>query len=192
MRESAIPIKTAAGRQEVDERKHKLGPRHRMVLISINGERSVADIRQQFAAINEIDSVLDDLAAGGMIELAESGDIVSASEVVTSPPGEPAHPTPPRATPVVSPTPTPAPAPTPKRAPVHSESLDPAREFMTRMLTAKAGLRAFLINQKIEKAATREALIELLPEFRRLLRKNVDAGRVAEFSAHAEELIGQD
>jgi hypothetical protein len=190
MRESAIPIKTAAGRQEVDERKHKLGPRHRMVLISINGERSVAGIRQQFAAINEIDSVLDDLAAGGMIELAESGDIVSASEVVTSPPGEPARPTPPRAAPVV--TPPPAPAPAPKQAPVRSEALTPAREFMTRMLTAKAGLRAFLINQKIEKAATREALIELLPEFRRLLRKNVDAGRVAEFSAHAEELIGQD
>ena len=63
---------------------------------------------------------------------------------------------------------------------------------MTRMHTAKAGLRAFLINQKIEKASTREALTELLPEFRRLLRKTVDAGRVAEFSAHAEELIGHD
>ena len=36
MLESAIPVKTAAGRQEIDERKHKLGPRHRMVLISIN------------------------------------------------------------------------------------------------------------------------------------------------------------
>ena len=36
MLESSIPVKTAAGRQEIDERKHKLGPRHRMVLISIN------------------------------------------------------------------------------------------------------------------------------------------------------------
>jgi len=189
MRESAIPAKTAAGRQEVDERKHKLGPRNRMVLISINGERNVAGIRQQFAAINEIDSVLDDLAAGGMIEMADSTDFVAAAEVVTAPPGEPAvRPVQPAA----APAPAPAPAPVVKAAPVRSEALTPARDFMTRMLTAKAGLRAFLINQKIEKASTREALTELLPEFRRLLRKTVDAGRVAEFSAHAEELIGHD
>lgn len=186
MLENAIPIKTAAGRLEVDERKHKLGPRHRMVLISINGERNVAGIRQQFAAINEIDSVLDDLAAGGMIELAESADFIAAADVVTSPPGEPARPVPVRATPA------PAPAPAPRQTPVRNESLTAAREFMTRMLTAKAGLRAFLVNQKIEKAPSREALADLLPEFRRLLRKNVDAGRVAEFSAHAEELIGHD
>jgi len=75
MLESAIPVKTAAGRQEIDERKHKLGPRHRMVLISINGERTVAGIRQQFAAINEIDHVLDELAAGGMIEVADDGEL---------------------------------------------------------------------------------------------------------------------
>ena len=187
MLESAIPVKTAAGRQEIDERKHKLGPRHRMVLISINGERTVAGIRQQFAAINEIDHVLDELAAGGMIEVADDGElaiqaaapIVAAKEEITAPPPE------------ARPAPKPV-AASASRSANDGESLQPARDFMTRMLTAKVGLRAFLFNQKIEKAPTREALLELLPEFRRALRKSVDAGRVAEFSAHAEQLIGHD
>jgi hypothetical protein len=48
---SAIPVKTQAGRLEIDERKLKIGARQRMVLISINGERPVSSIRQQFAAM---------------------------------------------------------------------------------------------------------------------------------------------
>lgn len=181
MRESAIPVKTAAGRLEVDERKHKLGARHRMVLISINGERSVAGIRQQFAAINEIDSLLEELAADGMIEVADGDAGMSPSEVVTAPPPELR--------------PAPAPAPVAEAAPQHArgddEGLRAAREFMSRMLTAKVGLRAFLFTQKIEKCPSRQALREYLPEFRRALRKSVDAGRVAEFSAHVEALIGE-
>lgn len=174
MRESAIPVKTAAGRQEIDERTHKLGARHRMVLISINGERSVAGIRQQFAAINEIDSVLDELAAGGMIEVAEDEAATTAADIVTAPPPE------------LKPAPA---AATPPPASGADEGLRAAREFMSRMLTAKVGLRAFLFTQKIEKCPSRQALREYLPEFRRALRKSVDAGRVAEFSAHVEALI---
>ena len=179
MLENAIPVKTAAGRQEIDERKNKLGARHRMVLISINGERTVAGIRQQFAAINEIDSLLDELAAGGMIEVAEGAEAAPAAEVITAPPPE------------IKPAPKPIAKPPAQRPAGDAEALKGAREFMTRMLTAKAGLRAFLFNQRIEKASSAEALRELLPEFRRILRKNVDAGRVAEFSSHAEQLIGQ-
>ena len=192
MLESAIPVKTAAGRLEIDERKQKLGPRHRMVLISINGERTVAGIRQQFAAINEIDNVLDELAAGGMIEVADGGEVhapIPASAVrdeITAPPPEIS-----RLQQSTVAAPQRRSAPSAAAQGDHTEGLQAAREFMTRMLTAKVGLRAFLFNQKIEKTASREALLELLPEFRRALRKSLDAGRVAEFSAHAEQLIGQ-
>lgn len=186
MRESAIPVKTAAGRLEIDERKQKLGARHRMVLISINGERTVAGIRRQFVAISDIDHVLEELAAGGMIELADGGDELASTPVaaaryeITAPPPE------------LNQAPKPVAATVPQRAAVSEEALKGAREFMTRMLTAKLGLRAFLFNQKIDKAPTRDALLDLLPEFRRVLRKSVDAGRVAEYSAHVEELIGGD
>jgi hypothetical protein len=179
MRESAIPVKTAAGRLEVDERKHKLGARHRMVLISINGERSVAGIRQQFAAIHEIDSVLEELAADGMIEVADGEVPASPSDVVTAPPPE------------LRPAPAPVAETASRPARGDDEGLRAAREFMSKMLAAKVGLRAFLFTQKIEKCPSRQVLREYLPEFRRALRKSVDAGRVAEFSAHVEELIGE-
>jgi hypothetical protein len=84
-----------------------------------------------------------------------------------------------------------APAAAPPASPgATAGSLKDARDYMCRILSAKLGLRAFLFNQKIEKSTTADALRELLPEFRRVLRKSVDAGRVAEFSAHVEELIG--
>jgi hypothetical protein len=184
MLESTIPVKTAAGRLEIDERRLKIGARQRMVLISINGERTVESIRKQFVAINEIDSLLDELLATGLIEVGEaaSGSAVAAINAAM-----------PEAPVAAKPAPIEA-AATPVAAPVAKVStggdLAAARDFMSRMLNAKVGLRAFLVSQKIDKSTTREALIEMLPEFRRLLRKHVDAGRVAEFSAHAEELIG--
>lgn len=187
MRESAIPVKTAAGRLEIDERKQKLGARHRMVLISINGERSVAAIRQQFAAIKDIDHVLEELVACGMIEVGDGieepalASATVARDEITAPP------------PDINRAPGLAAASVaPRSAAGGEEALKAAREFMTRMLTAKLGLRAFLFNQKIDKAATRDALLGLLPEFRRILRKSIDAGRVAEYSAHVEELIAAD
>ncbi len=190
MLESSIPAKTEAGRLEIDERKLKIGARQRMVLISINGERTVANIRKQFAAIPEIDRVIEELLGKGLIEYAasataqetfESSEPVSAAtreqidapEAVSAEPWQPSK-------------------PKPVAHAISSEAVLHAREYMSRLLSAKVGLRAFLINQKIDKCDSREGLLELLPEFRRLLRKNLDAGKVAEFNAHAEELIGAD
>ncbi|MGB0134563.1 hypothetical protein [Dokdonella sp.] len=189
MFEHAIPVKTATGRLEIDERKQKLGARHRMVLISINGERSVASIRKQFAAINEIDTLLEDLLVGGMIEVANEAEIAvePTAAAITAPP--------PEMQPVVEAriaTPASAEASPPASLATGSdEGLHEARDYMSRTLSAKVGIRAFLFTQKVDRCQTREALHELLPEFRRLLRKNLDAGRVNEFSANVEQLIGQ-
>lgn len=187
MFEHAIPVKTATGRLEIDERKQKLGARHRMVLISINGERSVGSIRKQFAAIHEIDTLLEELLATGMIEVAnEAEGVEPAAEVITAPPPdlkpaakiEQAAPANPALEAVVP------------RSSGHDEGLQEAREYVKGVLNAKVGLRAFLFTQKIDRCKTREALHELLPEFRRLLRKSLDAGRVAEFSANVDQLLG--
>lgn len=188
MFEHAIPVKTAIGRLEIDERKQKLGVRHRMVLISINGERSVASIRKQFAAINEIDTLLEELLEGGMIEVANEAEIAvePVPAVITAPP--------PDLKPAVQAADA-TPVSTPIRATAagasgQDEGLQEAREYMNRTLSAKVGLRAFLFSQKIDRCQSRQALRDLLPEFRRMLRKNLDAGRVNEFSANVEQLIG--
>lgn len=193
---NVIPVKTQAGRLEIDERKLKIGARQRMVLISINGERPVSSIRQQFAAMSEIDAVLDELLATGLIEVPQAAVV----ETVTAPPPTPAPvvaeievevPQPSKAKAKAKAEPKPkAEAPAPKPVREFDPGLQAAREYMSRTLSAKAGLRSFLFAQKIEKSPSRDALRELLPEFRRVLRKHVDAGKVAEFSAQAEALIG--
>lgn len=191
---NVIPVKTQAGRLEIDERKLKIGARQRMVLISINGERPVSSIRQQFAAMSEIDAVLDELLATGLIEVPQA----AVAEAVTAPSPTPAPavaeievevPQPSKVKVKAKAEPKPE-APAPKPARDFDPGLQAAREFMSRTLSAKAGLRSFLFAQKIEKSPSRDALRELLPEFRRVLRKHVDAGKVAEFSAQAEALIG--
>ena len=185
MLDSAIPTKTAAGRLEIDERKLKIGARQRMVLISINGERTVESIRRQFIAINDIESLLKELLTTGLIEFgSETVQAFEAASAITAPP----PPIPVAAKPAVKVVETPAAPAAPN--PGVADNLAEAREYMSRILSAKVGLRAFLLTQKIDKATSREALLEQMSEFRRLLRKNLDAGKVAEFSAHAEELIG--
>lgn len=179
MLDNAIPVKTEAGRAEVGDRRLKLGPRHRMVLISINGENSVADIRQQFRSINELDSVLTELFEGGLIEVSGASLANMATAAV-----EPA------AAPVRTPA-APAPSPAPAAAAQADLALQAAREFMTKTVASKLGLRAFMFTLRIEKCYSRDELRDLLPEFRRVLRKAVDAAGVAEFSARAEELIAE-
>lgn len=178
MLDNAIPVKTEAGRAEVGDRRLKLGPRHRMVLISINGESSVADIRQQFRSINELDGVLSELFESGLIEVpgASLANIANAAvEPVAA------------AAPVRAPT-----APTPAPAVAQTDyALQAAREFMTKTVASKLGLRSFMFTLRIEKCYSRDELRELLPEFRRVLRKAVDAAGVAEFSARAEQLIAE-
>lgn len=188
MLDNTILVKTAAGRVEIDDRKLKIGARQRMVLISINGERTIESIRKQFVAISDIAALLDELMSLGLIEIEDStlaletGAAAALPDFV--PPGTPTDQS--VAKPVVKPVAKPAPQ---ARQEV-SDGYVQAREYMSRVLSAKVGLRSFLFIQKVDKSDSPEALRELMPEFRRLLRKSVDATRVAEFSAHAEELIG--
>lgn len=72
MLDNTILVKTAAGRLEIDERKLKIGARQRMVLISINGERTIESIRTQFIAINDISALLDELMGLGLVEIADA------------------------------------------------------------------------------------------------------------------------
>lgn len=174
MLDGVIPVKTAAGRAEVGDRSLKLGPRHRMVLISINGELSVGTIRQQFRSLSELDSVLEELLDAGLIEIPGASEaVLTASVTQNTPPSAPA----------------PA-APAAPNAQVNA-NLQAAREFMNKSVVAKLGLRAFMFTLRIEKCYSKQELLDLLPEFRRVLRKGVDAAGVAELSARAEELINE-
>lgn len=178
MLQHAIPVKTDAGRIEIEQRKLKLGPRQRMILISANGERDVTSIKAQYAAMGDVEAILSELREAGLIEFAhdheDAGDAAAHDTAQVAPAAQAV------AAPVHAPATVSAAA---------QAGLQAARDYMKQMISAKVGLRAFLFNQKIDKAADANALLELLPECRRMLRKHMDAGRVADFSDHAEQLI---
>jgi hypothetical protein len=50
MQDDYIPTKTTEGQQEIAQRSRKLSPRQRMLLISISGNSSVAELRSNSAA----------------------------------------------------------------------------------------------------------------------------------------------
>ncbi len=167
MLDRSIPAKTDAGRLEIEQRTLRLGARQRTVLISINGERTLGEIRRQFESIGNVDAMIGELADAGLIEIAGGMPAANATELV----------------------PEPVPA-----AAVPADDLAPlpaARKYMNDTVVTHLGLRAFLFSLRIEKCYTKRELFELLPEFRRQLRKVVDNDRVNACHEEAEALIAR-
>ncbi len=69
MHESGTPTKTTAGRAEISARRLHLNPRHRTVLIAINGTQSMEQIRVQFQMLGDVDAIVGDLCAAGLVEM---------------------------------------------------------------------------------------------------------------------------
>lgn len=181
MYDDAIPVKTAAGRQEIEQRTLRLGQRHRTVLIAINGERKLDAVRRQFEAFGDVTALIGELAEAGLIEfLGPPANDVRAPAVTAVPaavaPAAPAAPAPAAAAPA--------------EAAVLS-ALPQARQFMNDMVVRHLGLRAFLLSLKLEKCASANELRELLPELRRQLRKSLDNAAVNAFHEQAEALIAR-
>ena len=173
MLDDAIPTKTAAGRQEIEQRSLRLGARHRTVLIAINGERKLDAVRRQFEAFGDVMALIGELAEAGLIEfhgVAANDARAPVASAVAKPAEAPVVAEP--VAPVVSPLPL-------------------ARQFMNESVVANLGLRAFLFTLKIERCYTRQELTDLLPEYRRVLAKSLKPDAVAAFSARAEALIAR-
>ncbi len=66
-----VPIKTAAGHDELGTRQRGLSQRHRTVLFLVDGRRSAADVYRMAALAGVPDSCFDELLAMGLITLPE-------------------------------------------------------------------------------------------------------------------------
>jgi hypothetical protein len=163
MLDTAVPIKTAAGRSEVADRRLKLGSRQRVLLIAINGEHVLRELRVQFRSLGDVDALLAELVAAGLVGVVDGAAAASAPAVAEAAIAAEAE---------IAPVPL-------------------ARQFMNESVVANLGLRAFLFTLKIERCYTKQELSDLLPEYRRVLAKSLDAEAVAAFSARAEALIAR-
>ena len=79
MKQTLIFTKTEQGKKEVTQRAHKLDNQQRMLLIMVDGKKTVADMAKQLAAFGDISSALETLVEAGLI--AVSGEADSSASV---------------------------------------------------------------------------------------------------------------
>ena len=77
MADGDVYRKTAQGDTEVKERKLRLSPRLRTMLILIDGHQTESQLREEAAGIGAPEDFLDQLMAAGLIERIKSlGDLL--------------------------------------------------------------------------------------------------------------------
>ncbi len=189
MREG-IYRKTDAGRDEIRDRSRRLPPALRTVLLMVDGQRTLADLRQVAGSVRAPDDALERLQAEGLIEpttdrfdveglmRAASGNGAAASVAAM------AKPVP--ATPALSPAAAFAPAAqvaAEGAAVVEAEpdTATPAVDAdhyvrlygrMSEAVRAHLGLRGYFLQLKIERCTDAAGLQAVLPELRQALAKS--------------------
>ena len=71
MKPTDIPVKTDVGNQELAQRKHKLTPRVRSLLIVIHGTETVAELARNLQALGDVEDSIQQLANLGLITLRD-------------------------------------------------------------------------------------------------------------------------
>lgn len=166
MRDTDTPNKTAAGRAEISARKLSLNPRQRTVLIAINGQQSMQQIRTQFHVLGDVDAIIGDLCTSGLLEMHGGG-----------------------LAPLARPVASPEPKTTPESAGQQSPTLAMVRQFMNESSVAALGLRAFLFTLKLEKCYSKDELLGLLPEYQRVLGKAKDQVYADAMTRQAQQML---
>ena len=162
MRDIDVPVKTAAGRRELSERRHALHARQRTLLIAIHGEHTLQELRRQFQALGDVDAIVGDLYGAGLVEPQSVAAAIA--------PGAAAEATAPEET--ISP-------------------VQLARQFINETAVAALGLRAFLFTLKIEKCYSKPELEALFPEYRRVMGKARNAPYAQAMVQRAEAMLAK-
>lgn len=173
MREG-IYRKTDAGRDEISNRGRRLSPPLRTVLLMVDGQRSLAQLREVMTGMRAPDDALETLLAEGLVELVPSGfdpaglmsAVVPRASVVPAP-----APVPMDAGPVAAAAEAPAEAATAVAAPVSSDQYLHLYERMSEAVRAHLGLRGYFLQLKVERCSGTSDLQALLPELRMALAK---------------------
>ena len=174
MNDNDIYGKTEAGLAEVRTRGAGVSQRLRSVLIMVDGERRVGELRQAAATLGLPGDALDSLAKLQLITLRREAAARPAASASAPAPG-------PIAAPALPPPALPA-------DPV--ERFRVAKSFMNDAVVDALGLRAFMFTLKLERCGTVADVASLTDECAKLLSKarGPDAGRI--FGARMRTLVG--
>jgi len=150
----------------VGGRQLRLKPHQRALLIAIRGEQTLGEIRQQFRVLGDVDAVVRDLIAAGLI-VADRAAAAAKAPVPGSPPQPIA----------------------PAVARPSGSALMSARQFMNETALAVLGLRSFLFTLKVERCHTPQDAFDLLPEYHRVLTKAKGAEFADAMVRNVEKLL---
>jgi hypothetical protein len=167
MQSTDVPNKTAAGYAEIQNRKLHLGARQRTLLISIDGAHTIQQVREQFRVLGDVTPLIEELHTAGLVHL--NGHSTVASNDPTAP----------------------------TLAPMASGSmhvmppLGLVRQFMNETAVDAVGLRAFMFTLKLERCSTKHELIDVVPEYKRILGKarKADPGYADALASRAEAML---
>jgi len=179
MREG-IYRKTDAGRDEISNRGRRLAPPLRTVLLMVDGQRSLAQLREVMAGMKAPDDALETLLADGLIELVPSGfdpaGLVGA--VAPRPASRP---------PSVVLAETARPAADKPADDGRSAQYVHMYERMSEAVRAHLGLRGYFLQLKVERATDTDSLQALLPELRTALAKSKGESFAADWERTLEQ-----
>ena len=156
MREDDILSKTEAGREEIERRTRKLPTVLRSLLLLVDGQRDVAQLRAVAAGLHGPPDALEQLVGLGLIGV---GGQAAASA------------------PVRAAAPAPAPAPPSPAATALPSVGDASSRYgvlyalMSDAVREQLGLRGYFLQLKIERSADLAELAQLLPDLRAAVAK---------------------
>lgn len=147
MRDNDIPVKTAAGQQEISHKQRKLTPRARSLLIMIHGAETVAELSRSMHSLGDVGAILNELVALGLVSTfaGGAGGAASAQPIAET-------------------------APADNAAPVQQVK-QLLNETVVASLGMLGGLTSFRFTLKLEHCYTAEELRGIFPEFRRVVGK---------------------
>lgn len=67
MRDTDVPVKTAAGQQEIGSKQRKLQPKVRSLLIMVHGAETVAQLAKSMHSLGDVRAILDELIGMGLV-----------------------------------------------------------------------------------------------------------------------------
>lgn len=165
MKPTDIPVKTESGHRELAQRKHKLTPRVRSLLIVIHGTEPVADLARNLHALGDVEGSLQQLLDLGLIVMRDGKAPIGAAK-----------------------------APPPPAAADAADAITPAqqaKQLLNESAVAVLGLRSFLFVLKLEHAYSVDELRAILPEYRRVVTKAKGEAFADTMAKRIESLLAQ-
>ena|SRR5579862_3402616 len=157
--------KTALGLAEIKERKLKLSPRLRTMLILVDGAQTEEMLQEEAAGVGAPADFIAQLAAAGLVELA-SGTGSPARAAASSPPD--------------------AAGAGPRDAFTRFRE---AKAFMNSTIVDAMGLKSFMFTMKLEKANSLEELADLVDAYRTALSGAKNEGYARTMTEKLKEML---